>query len=335
MDHDHTHDGHQHHDHAAHRHKDGHGHDDHGHAHSALSHGHDADLKALSLALGLTVFFMGVEFIAAARLGSLALAADAWHMLSDVGSLGLAAFATRLAGRPRSVRKTFGYRRFEVLAALANGVLLGVASVLIVREAWERLWDPPEVGGTGVAIVGAVGLVVNIVAAWVLHARSQGNMNVKAALAHVLGDALGSGAAIVAGLLVRFAGERRADPALSILVSGVLLWSAWRVISEATHILMEGTPEGFDPGEIEKAITQVPGVASVHDLHVWSIAAGVPAVTAHIVLAEGAYHGEQVAQAVCATLDRRFRITHATIQPEPRPPEIVRLGIKSQPPPVE
>ena len=274
---------------------------------------------------------MVVEFASAALLNSLALAADAWHMLSDVGSLGLAAFATTLAQRPRSVRNTFGYRRFEVLAALANGVLLGVASVLIVREAWSRLWDPPIVQGTGVAIVGAVGLVVNLLSAFFLHARSEGNVNVKAALAHVLGDALGSCAAIVAGLIVRFTGEQRADPALSVLVSCVLLWSAWRVISEATHILMEGTPEGVDTMEIERGILRVPGVASVHDLHVWSISPGQPAVTAHIVLGAGVYHGEQVAQSVCALLERQFSVHHATIQPEPQPPGIVQLGTPSSP----
>jgi cobalt-zinc-cadmium efflux system protein len=331
-DHSHDHDEHHHgheHDHAAHDHD----HAGHGHAHGHGHHAHTADLKALAVALGLTALFMVVEFVAASYLGSLALAADAWHMLSDVGSLGLAAFATTLAGRPRSVRKTFGYRRFEVLAALANGVLLGVASVLIVREAWERLWTPPSVGGTGVAVVGAVGLLVNILSAWFLQARSQGNVNVRAALAHVLGDALGSCAAIAAGLIIHFTGETRADPILSVVVSFVLLWSAWRVISEATHILMEGAPEGFDAAEIESVIGRVPGVASVHDLHVWSIASGIPAVTAHIVMAEGAYHGEQVAQSVCAALKRQFEIEHATIQPEPRPPGIVRLGVPSNAPP--
>jgi cobalt-zinc-cadmium efflux system protein len=316
----------------------GHAHDhdhlhDHEGAHAAGHHEHTADLKAILVALALTFAFMGVEFAAAAMLGSLALAADAWHMLSDVGSLGLAAFATTLARRPRSVRKTFGFRRFEILAALANGVLLGVASVLIVHEAWTRLWNPPDVQGTGVAVVGAIGLAVNLLSAWFLHARSHGNMNVRAALAHVLGDVLGSCAAIAAGLLVRFAGMPRADPILSVVVSCLLLWSAWRIVSEATHILMEGAPEGIDPIEIEKGICRVPGVASVHDLHVWSIAAGMPAVTAHIVLAEGAYHGEQIAQAVCALLERQFGIEHATIQPEPRPPGIVRLGIPSPPPP--
>jgi cobalt-zinc-cadmium efflux system protein len=326
--HAHHHDHAEHHDHGGHAH-DHDGHHDHGGLHI---HGSNADLTALGIALALTATFMVVEFVASSLLGSLALAADAWHMLSDVGSLGLAAFATTIARRPRSVRNTFGYRRFEILAALANGVLLGVASVLIVREAWSRLWNPPDVQGTGVAIVGAIGLAVNLLSAWFLQAQSAGNMNVRAALAHVMGDALGSCAAIAAGLIVHFLHEERADPALSVLVAGVLLWSAWRVVSEAAHILMEGAPEGIVATEIEREICRVPGVASVHDLHVWSIAAGLPAVTAHIVLAEGAYHGEQIAQAVCALLQRQFGIEHATIQPEPRPPGIVRLGIRSNPP---
>jgi cobalt-zinc-cadmium efflux system protein len=308
-------------------HDHGHSHDGHHHGGHGHHHGHgDADLRALGVAFALTTVFLAVEAVASVLLHSLALQADAWHMLSDVGSLGLAAFATSFARRPRSPRKTFGYRRYEVLAALGNGVLLGVASVLIVREAWERLQSPQDVQGVGVAIVGAVGVGVNLISAWFLHARSHGNLNVKAALAHVLGDVLGSFAAIVAGAIVAFTGERRADPALSIVASCILLWSAWRVISDATHILVEGTPEGMDPAEMERAIVTVPGVASVHDLHIWSIAAGQPAVTAHIVLAEGAVHGEQVARAVCEMLARRFQIDHATVQPEPRPPGIVRLG---------
>jgi cobalt-zinc-cadmium efflux system protein len=317
--HKHDHDGH---DHA------GHDHDHHGHEHSHHQHGQSADLRALIVALVLTLLITGVELVGAALYQSLALTADGWHMFSDAGSLALAVFATMIARRPRSARKTFGYHRLEVLAALANGVLLAAASVLIVHEAWVRWWSPSDVKGWQVAIVGAVSLIVNLLSAYLLHRRGHDNMNVRAALAHILGDVLGSCAAIAAGLVVQLTGERRADPLLSIVVSVLLLWSSWRIISETAHILMEGTPEGFDARKIEVAIARVPGVGSVHDLHVWSIAAGQPAVTAHVVLAEGAYHGEQVARAVCELLERQFQIQHATIQPEPRPPAIVQLGTK-------
>jgi cobalt-zinc-cadmium efflux system protein len=151
-------------------------------------------------------------------------------------------------------------------------------------------------------------------------------VNVRAALAHVLGDLLGSCAAIASGLIVYWTGLLRADPLLSVVVSVLLLWGSWRIIGETGHILMEGTPEGIDAAELEAAIHRVPGVGSVHDLHVWLIAAGQPAVTAHIVLAAGVFHGEQIARSVCEMLERQFHVHHATIQPEPRPPGIVQLG---------
>lgn len=270
--------------------------------------------------------FIAVEFVAAHLTGSLALLADAWHMVSDAGSLALALGASVLARRPRSVRKTFGYRRLEVLAALVNGVLLGVAAVLIVFEAIDRLQNPQPVKGLGVAIVGGAGLAVNLAAAAILLRGAKGSVNVRAALAHVLGDALGSVAAIAAGLIVYFTGETRADPILSMFVAVLLLWGAWRVVSETAHILMEGTPEGLDPADVERTIREVPGVASVHDLHIWSITAGEPAVTAHVVLEDGGWHGEEVAQSVCSALERRFHLHHATIQPEPPPRRIVQLG---------
>jgi cobalt-zinc-cadmium efflux system protein len=315
-------------------------HHDHGHDHSH-EHEHDHEhgrahdhspgrtsattQRALASALALTATFMVVEFVAGHLARSLALIADAWHMLSDVGALSLALFATRLGGRPRSARKTFGYKRFEVLAALANGVLLGAAAVLIVSEAVQRLRAPTDVAGLTVVGVGVAGLVVNLSAAWLLH-RDTHSVNVRAALAHVLGDALGSCAAIVAGLVVHFTGENRADPLLSMGVALILLWSAWRIVSETAHILMEGTPAGFDPVAIEQALLEVPGVASVHDVHVWSISAGEPAVTAHVVLEPGPWHGVLVAREAAQQLEQRWGIRHCTIQPEPPDPGLVQLG---------
>jgi cobalt-zinc-cadmium efflux system protein len=310
-----------------------HHHHDHGHHGHSHSHGHDhGDLKALGIALAITASFMGVEFVAGHLFGSLAVIADAWHMLSDAGSLGLALFATWIGRRPRSTRKTFGYRRLEVLAALANGVLLAAAAVLIVAEAWERWSHPLPIDGLPVAGIGFAGLVINLVTAAFLHHRSKENVNVRAALAHVLGDALGSCAAIGAGLVVYWTGELRADPLLSVAVSLLLLWSAWRILKDTSHILMEGTPEGLDPKVIERAILTVPGVGSVHDLHLWSISAEEPALMAHVVLAEGTAHGERVARSVCNLLESQFEIHHATIQPEEAPPRIVQLGTPVTPP---
>lgn len=307
---------------------------DHGHAgKGGHSHGHapaagdTRAIRALSFALVLTAGFMVVEFAASALFHSTALKADAWHMLSDVGSLALAMFATTIAVRPRSRRKTFGYKRVEVLAALLNGVLLGVAAVLVVSEALSRLQHPAPVSGEGVLGIGIAGLVVNLIAAALLH-RGSDSLNVRAALAHVIGDALGSCAAIVAGAVIALTGDTRADPALSLLVAGILLWSAWRLVAETSHVLLEGAPEGLDPHELERTIGGVAGVASVHDVHVWSISQGEPAVMAHVVLASGGFHGDQVAQTVCDVIHQRYGIHHVTIQPEPPPPGIVQLGFE-------
>lgn len=320
--------------HAAHRrHSPGHDHDhDHDHSRHGQGHGphggghaHGGGLRELLLALGLTGSFAGVEFAAGWLARSDVLVADAWHMVSDAASLALASFAAVLALRPRSARKTFGYRRLEVLAALANGVFLGVAAGFVVREAILHLQSPPEVDGRVVVAVGALGLAINLLSAWFLHRKAGASVNVRAALAHVLGDAAGSAAAIVAGLVVLVAHEPRADPALSLVVAAILLWSAWHLVSDTAHILMEGTPEGLDPAAVEAAIRAVPGVASVHDLHLWSITSGEAAVTAHVVLAAGGHHGVEVAQSVCRALEERFGLRHATIQPEPAAPAIVQL----------
>lgn len=296
-----------------------HGPGGHGHAHS-----HRGTTRALGLALALTASFMVVEFVAGHLTGSLALLADAGHMLSDVGSLSLALFATWIARRPPSANKTYGYKRFEVLAALANGVLLGVAAVIIGLEAHERWHAPRDVHGVGVIAVGVAGLVINLVSAAILHERGRHNVNVRAAMAHVLADALGSCAAIVAGLVVFFTGETRADPLLSVVVATILLWGASRLVGEAAHILMEGTPQGFNPAEVERTIQSVEGVASVHDLHLWSITSGEPALTAHVVLQPG-HRGEVVARSVAAAVESAFHIHHCTIQPEAPPAGIVQL----------
>lgn len=308
------------HDHADHRHshRDRHHHHHHHHA--------GDDVRALTLALTITALGTIGELVVGWASGSLALVADGWHMVSDAGSLGLALAATKLSRRPRSPRKTFGYKRLEVLAALANGVMLGVVAVLVVIEAVQRFRTPTEIHSKAVIAMGAVTLVLNAAIAVHLSRQGGGNLNVKAALAHVIGDALGSAAAMLAGLIVLFTGETRADAVLSILVAALLLWNTWRLVGETSHILMEGTPTGFDPIQIEVAIAEVPGVSSVHDLHVWSIGAGEPAISAHIVLAQGGYHGDQVARAVCDALQRRFGVAHATIQPEPPPPRMVQLG---------
>ncbi|MFO0661609.1 MAG: cation diffusion facilitator family transporter [Polyangiaceae bacterium] len=270
--------------------------------------------RALAGALGLTLTFLFVELVVGWLAGSLALLSDAGHMLTDAGALGLALFAQRLAARPRSPQNTFGLRRAEILAALANGLVLGVSAVWIVIEAVERLAHPPEVKGGWVLIVAALGLAINLLSAWIL-SRGASSANVRAALAHVLADAAGSVAAMIAGALVMWFGWSKADPIVSILISLLILWGAFGVVRDAVQVLLEGTPTNVDVPAVEKTIRATPGVSEIHDLHVWSIADGFPVLTVHVVL-DGTAHGVEVVQRVSGRLREMHSISHVTIQPE-------------------
>jgi cobalt-zinc-cadmium efflux system protein len=248
-------------------------------------------------------------------------------MLTDAGALVLALLAQRIAARERSTRHTFGYRRAEVLAALANGVVLGASSLWIIIEALRRLRDPQVVLGLPMLIVAAIGLVLNLISAAILAGGTEGNANVRAAAAHVAADALGSVAAIAAGVLIWAFGWNLADPIISIAISLLILKSAWTLIREAVDVLMEGTPRGVDVRQIETIIANTQGVASFHDLHVWQVTDGQPMVSVHVVL-EGAHHGTTVAAAVAEAIRSTHAIDHVTVQPEAQPPGqvLVQLG---------
>lgn len=326
-DHGHAHDdGHDHHDHHDH---DRHDHDHAGHSHVVPTG--PGSRRALAIALALTAGFSLVEFVGSWLGGSVSLAADAWHMVSDSVGLAAALVAAGLALRPPTARTTYGLRRAGTLAALWNGVLLGAAGLSIGREAIERFVSPAAVDGPLVAGVALGGLLVNVVAAVVLHRAGGADQNTRAALAHVLGDAVGSVAAIASGLIVAATGETRADPVLGLLVAGLLLRGALSVLRPATHILLEGTPAGLDLAAVERAIRAVPGVADVHDLHAWSIAEDRPALTAHVVLvpsdaSDHQFHGVAVVAAVRDALRAQYGLEHVTIQPEaPATPGIVTL----------
>ena len=274
--------------------------------------------RALAFALALTAGFAVVEALVGWLARSLALFGDAGHMVSDAAALGIAVYAVRLGRRAPTARATYGFRRAEILAAALNAAALGVVAVLITRAAIARWSAPPEVSGVDVMIVAALGLGVNLVAARLLRGSAKSSVNARAAYLHVLGDALGSVGALVSGALVTFLGWNRADPAISIAISAILLWGAWQLLRDTTNVLMEGAPPSLDVTAIERAIRAVPGVASVHDLHVWSITSGMPSLTAHVVLAPGA-HGCDVAMEVSRALHGQFGIDHATIQPEAAP----------------
>ncbi|HWN66984.1 MAG TPA: cation diffusion facilitator family transporter [Haliangium sp.] len=258
--------------------------------------------------------FMVVEVVAGLISGSLALLSDAGHMLTDAGALALALVAQNLAARARTERRTFGYRRAEILAALINGTVLGASAVWIIIEAVRRFSDPGQIHGTPMLVVAGLGLVVNLISAWLL-AHGHANINTRAAAAHVASDAAGSVAAMIAGGLVLGFGWHIADPIASIVISLLIFWGAWRLVRESVDVLMEGTPAGVDPNALEQVIRTAPGVASLHDLHVWCISDGFPVVTVHVVL-DGSGHGTDVSRAVARRIQERFGIEHVTVQPE-------------------
>lgn len=310
---------------SGHGHGHGHGHS-HGHAHGshgAHGHAHGGSSSSgagsrLAIALGLTLAFFVVEVAAGFYTHSLALLSDAGHMLTDSGALVLALAAQRIAQRPRTRVHTFGFRRAEILAALANGALLVATCVGIVFEAVERLGEPPEIRGSAMLWVAVVGLVINLLAAVVLGHGASDNTNMRAALAHVLSDALGSVASIVAALAVIYFDFPLADPLASLAISVLIGFGALRLLRQTSSVLMETAPLGIDLEELERTIRDTRGVSDLHDLHAWSISDGFAAVTVHVVL-DGVGHGTDVARAVGDRVRHRFGIEHVTVQPEAPP----------------
>ena len=282
---------------------------DHGHEHSRRR----ADRRALSIALALISCFFVVEIVVGVLADSLAVLADAGHMLTDAGSLILALFAVWLAGRPPTPQRSFGYRRAEILAALVNGVTLVVVAVWIFVEAVGRLSDPPDVDGAWVLAVGAAGLVVNFAAAGVLHRGGSDSLNVRGALLHVLADLLGSVGVIVAGLLVLTTGWELADPLVAMVIAVLIVVSAWRLLRDSVAILLEAAPAGMSADGVGRAMLAVPQVVQVHDLHVWTITSGFPALSAHVLVEPGA-DCHAIRRQIEVVLTERFDLGHTTLQ---------------------
>jgi cobalt-zinc-cadmium efflux system protein len=299
-----------------HAHDDHHGHG-HGHGHAHGSAGGGASGR-LAIALGLTLAFFAVEVAAGFWTHSLALLSDAGHMLTDSGALVLALAAQRIAQRPRTRVHTFGFRRAEILAALANGALLIATCAGIVIEAVQRLGDPPEIQAGPMLWVAIAGLLVNLVAAVVLGGGASSNTNMRAALAHVLSDALGSVASIVAALSVIYFDFALADPLASLAISVLIGMGALRLLRQTSNVLMETAPLGIDLEELEQTIRETRGVSDLHDLHAWSISDGFEAVTVHVVL-DGVGHGTDVARVVGDRVREKYGIEHVTVQPEAPP----------------
>jgi cobalt-zinc-cadmium efflux system protein len=273
---------------------------------------------ALWIALAANAALMAAEIAGGFAFRSLALLTDAVHLLTDVSGLAIALLAIGLAARPITERHTFGLQRAEVLAAQANAFILIAVTILIAVAAVRRLITPVDVSGAGLAIVAAAGLAVNLSCARLLHEVVGRSLNMRGAFLHVALDAAGSLAALIAGVAIVLWDVPRADPIASLLIGALVLWAAWRLLVDTTHVLLEGTPEGLDPAGVERAIVDHDGVEGVHHLHLWSLASDVPALSAHVVLSgEMSLHDAQVrGDSVKTMLAERFGIDHATLELE-------------------
>jgi cobalt-zinc-cadmium efflux system protein len=275
--------------------------------------------------LALTLAFTAVEIVGGLLTGSLALLADAAHMLSDNLALGVALLAVWLAGRPSTPERSFGYQRAEILAAFVNGLILLALAVWIFVEAWGRLSDPPEVLAGWVAVVAVAGLAVNLLAAAILHRRGHDTLNMRAALRHVLADAIGSAGVLVAAFIILLTGWRYADPLAGMAIALLIVASSWTILRDSVHILLEGAPRGMDTRGLGRRLTEVPGVVEVHDLHVWTITSGFPALAAHVLVErdEDCHARRRELEDV---LLREYGIEHTTLQVDHvAPPRLVSI----------
>jgi cobalt-zinc-cadmium efflux system protein len=301
----------------------------HGHAHSHAGD-RSGSRRALSIALGLTVAYGVVQVVTGIWFNSLALIADAVHNVSDGAAIALALGAAWAAGLPARGARTFGWRRAEILAALVNGLALVVISIGIFFEAYSRYGDPPDVAGGGVLVVGLVGIVANGIPVVVMLRASTGDdLNLHGALIHAATDVLGSAGAAASGLIVLTTGWRSADPLIGAAIGLVVLISSWGLIRESLRILMEVAPGDCDPSEIGQTMADHPGVREVHDLHIWTITSGFPALSAHVIAEPGTDH-DRLLHELEALVQRRFRIGHTTLQIDRDHSDLVRLRSRAE-----
>jgi len=290
----------------------------HEHKHSHAEE-YGSNRNALAIALSIAALMMVVEFVGGLFSGSLALLSDAGHMLTDTSALALALFALWFSRRPATTEKTYGFYRAEILAALLNGSLLILIAAYIFYEAVQRLINPTEVIGGLMLGVAIIGLAANLVGAFVLSRASKGNLNVKAALWHILSDAFSSVGVIVGGLIIIFTGQTMVDPIIGLVIGVVILRGAWRIVRESVDILLEATPRDIKHEEVEKAMLSVKGVKDIHDLHIWAISSGMRALSAHVLIDDVLVSqcGE-VSRTLKKILKGKFGISHATLEFECR-----------------
>ncbi|MEK4403390.1 cation diffusion facilitator family transporter [Sporosarcina sp. FSL K6-6792] len=287
---------------------------DHGHHHS---HAREGNKKGLAIAFVITAGIMLLEFFGGLLTNSLALLADSGHMLSDAGSLALSLVAIWFAARAASPKKTYGYYRFEILAALFNGVTLFVIAGMIVYHAYGRFFEPQTVASGSMIIIAFIGLAANLLSAWFLISKGdvKDNVNLRSAYLHVLGDALGSVGAIIAGIVMYFFDWYVADPIISVVVALLILKGAWGIIKQTIHILMEGTPITIDQQEVKQTLEAIEGVINVHDLHVWTITSALDSLTCHLLIKDNEDE-QRILQQAIQQIEKQFKIMHTTIQIE-------------------
>jgi len=264
----------------------------------------------------MTATYMVVEVIGGILTGSLALIADAGHMATDVAGVSMALIAIWFAKRPATDHKSYGFYRLEIVAAIANGILLFGVAAYILYEAYRRFIEPPEVLGLPMFAVATVGLLINLISARLLFAGQKSSLNLRGAFYEVVGDLLGSVAVIVAGIVIALTGWNVVDPIASVVIGLFILPRTWTLVRDAVDVLLEATPKGIDMAEVRRHITETEGVTDAHDLHAWTITSGMNVLSAHIVLAEGA-RNEEVLDRLCGCLSNDFDIEHSTFQLEP------------------
>jgi cobalt-zinc-cadmium efflux system protein len=296
------------------------------HDHAGHSHGvnADADHRKLSVALGLIVAFMAVEIAAGVLAHSLALLSDAAHMLADAAAIGFSLFALRLAARPARGAMTFGFKRMEILSAQANGVTLLVLAAFITYEAIRRLFDPSHVRGGLMLAVALIGVIVNLVAVWTLAKANRKSMNVQGSYQHVLTDLYGFIGTAIAAAIILLTGFERADPIVSLLIAGLMTRSGVSLVKASSRVFLEAAPTGIDPQLIGEALVGQAGVVEVHDLHVWEITSGFPALSAHVLVApDSDCHAAR--RDMEAVLHERFGLDHTTLQVDHTGGELLKI----------
>ncbi len=285
--------------------------------HHEVSHLSSRGIRPLKIALAIVLVVMVAEVIGGVLSNSLALLGDAGHMLVDALALGMSLFAIKIASRPATPTKTYGYHRVEIMAALANGVILALVAAYIFYEAYQRFLDPPEVRTTLMLVVAAIGLVANLIGIRLLRRVRRGSLVIKAAFWHVLGDTISSVGVIIAGVIISVTGWGIVDPIIAVFIGGIILWGAVRLVRESADILLEAVPKHIQMDKVIEIIKNVPGVEDVHDIHIWTITSGIHALSAHLLIEDQQVsESGEIVETVNKDLAKYYDIRHTTLQLE-------------------